>query len=136
MAKLYSTLREKMSPEARAKAGEQTRILLQEMPLQELRQARRMSQEQMAKNLHTRQSNVSRIEKRTDMYISTLRSVIKAMGGDLEIVARFPDGSVRINQFEELDKALPDLFQGMSVDQLYEQAASNCAETSAEYKGK
>ena len=136
MAKPYSTLREKMSPEARTKAAEQTRILLQEMPLQELRQARRMSQEQMAKNLHTRQSNVSRIEKRTDMYISTLRSVIKAMGGDLEIVARFPEGSVRINQFEELDKALPDLFQGMSVDQLYEQAAANCAETSAEYKGK
>jgi transcriptional regulator with XRE-family HTH domain len=136
MAKPYSTLRDKMSPEARAKAGEQTRILLQEMPLQELRQARRMSQEQMAKNLHTRQSNVSRIEKRTDMYISTLRSVIKAMGGDLEIVARFPDGSVRINQFEELDEALPDLFQGMSVDQLYEQAAASCAETSAEYKGK
>jgi len=41
-----------------------------------------------------------------DMYISTLRGVIKAMGGDLEIVARFPDGSVRINQFEELDKAM------------------------------
>jgi hypothetical protein len=39
------------------------------------------------------------------MYISTLRNVIKAMGGDLEIVARFPDGNVRINQFEELDEA-------------------------------
>jgi transcriptional regulator with XRE-family HTH domain len=95
-----------MSPEARAKAEEQTRQLLQEMPLQELRQARKMSQEQMATNLHTRQSNVSRIEKRTDMYISTLRSVIKAMGGDLEIVAHFPDGNVRINQFEELDEAV------------------------------
>jgi hypothetical protein len=40
------------------------------------------------------------------MYISTLRGVIKAMGGDLEIVARFPDGCIRINQFEELDEAL------------------------------
>lgn len=106
MAKPYSTLRAEMSPEARAKAEEHTQQLLQEMPLQELRQARKMSQEQMAKNLHTRQSNVSRIEKRTDMYISTLRSVIKAMGGDLEIVARFPDGDVRINQFEELDEAV------------------------------
>lgn len=106
MAKPYSMLRAKMSPVARAKAEEQTRQLMQEMPLQELRQARKMSQEQMAKNLHTKQSNVSRIEKRTDMYISTLRSVIKAMGGDLEIVARFPDGNVRINQFEELDEAV------------------------------
>lgn len=106
MAKSYSALRAKMTPEARAKAEEQTQILLREMPLQELRQARKMSQEEMAKSLHTRQSNVSRIEKRTDMYISTLRSVIKAMGGDLEIVARFPDGSVRINQFKELDEVL------------------------------
>lgn len=106
MAKSYSTLRAKMSPEARAKAEEQTRQLMQEMPLQELRQARKMSQEQMAKSLHTKQSNVSRIEKRTDMYISTLRNVIKAMGGDLEIVAHFPDGNIRINQFEELDEAV------------------------------
>ena len=103
MAKPYGLLRSKMSPEARAIAEEKTRQLLQEMPLQELRQARKMSQEQLAKNLHTRQSNVSRIEKRTDMYISTLREVIKAMGGDLEIVARFPDGSVKISQFEEIE---------------------------------
>lgn len=106
MAKPYSTLRAKMSPEARAQAEERTRQLMQEMPLQELRQARKLSQEQMAKTLHTKQSNVSRIEKRTDMYISTLRGVIKAMGGDLEIVARFPDGNVRINQFEELGEAV------------------------------
>jgi transcriptional regulator with XRE-family HTH domain len=106
MAKPYSTLRAKMSPEARAKAEQQTRQLMQEMPLQELRQARKLSQEQIAKKLHTKQSNVSRIEKRTDMYISTLRGVIKAMGGDLEIVARFPDGNVLINQFEELDEAV------------------------------
>ena len=106
MAKPYSTLRAKMSPQARIKAQEQTRQLMKEMPLQELRQARKMSQEQLAKNLDTKQSNVSRIEKRTDMYISTLRSVIKAMGGDLEIVARFPDGDVRINQFEELEEAV------------------------------
>jgi len=94
-----------MSPEARARAEEKKRQLMQEMPLQELRQARKMSQEQLAKNLHTRQSNISRIEKRTDMYISTLREIIKAMGGDLEIVARFPDGNVKISQFEDLDKS-------------------------------
>lgn len=106
MAKPYSTLRAKMSPEARARSEEKTRQLMQEMLLQELRQARKMSQEQLAKCLHTRQSNISRIEKRTDMYISTLREIIKAMGGDLEIIAKFPDGDVRINQFEDLDKAV------------------------------
>jgi len=104
MAKPYITLREKMTPESRARAAEKTQQLLQDMPLQELRQARKISQEQLAKSMHTRQSNVSRIEKRTDMYISTLRDVIKGMGGDLEIVARFPDGFVRINQFENLDR--------------------------------
>ena len=103
MAKPYALLRAKMSPEARDRSEEKTRQLMQNMPLQELRQARQISQEQLARNLHARQSNISRIEKRTDMYISTLRGVIKAMGGDLEIVAKFPDGNVRINQFEDLD---------------------------------
>ena len=46
------------------------------------------------------------------MYISTLRGYIKAMGGDLEIIARFPDGSVRINQFEELADATPGKSEG------------------------
>lgn len=70
------------------------------MPLQELRQAHQMSQERIAEILHTKQANVSRIERRTDMYISTLRSYIEAMGGQLDIVARFPNGEVHINQFE------------------------------------
>ncbi len=73
------------------------------MPLQELRQAHQMSQERMAELLHTKQANVSRIERRTDMYISTLRSYIEAMGGQLDIVARFPNGEVHINQFEDID---------------------------------
>jgi hypothetical protein len=42
------------------------------------------------------------MEKRTDMYISTLRSHIEAMGGQLEVVARFPDGAVKINNFADL----------------------------------
>ena len=72
-------------------------------PLQELRKARVLSQEQLARALHLRQPSISKLEKRTDMYISTLRSFIKAMGGELEIVARFPEGNVRINQFEEIE---------------------------------
>ncbi len=45
---------------------------------------------------------VAKIEKRTDMYISTLRSHIEAMGGQLEVVARFPDGAVKISNFSDL----------------------------------
>lgn len=103
MTKPYHTLRERMKPAARKKAAEKTRAMLAAMPLQELRRARSLSQEQLAKSLSVRQAAVSKLEQRTDMYISTLRNVIKAMGGDLDIIARFPDGSVRITQFEEID---------------------------------
>jgi len=67
---------------------------------------------QLAVSLHVKQASVSKLERRTDMYISTLRGYIKAMGGDLEIIARFPDGSVRINQFEELADATPGKSEG------------------------
>ena len=60
------------------------------------------SQAQLAKALDTTQPEVAKIEKRADMYVSTLRSYIQAMGGDLEIIARFPDGDVRINQFQDV----------------------------------
>ncbi len=102
MSKPYGMLRKKMKPAARKKAAEKTKTLLDAMPLQELRQARNLSQEQLAEMLSVRQAAVSKLERRTDMYISTLRNVIKAMGGDLEIIARFPDGSVQISQFEDI----------------------------------
>ncbi len=102
MTKPYSILRGKMKPAARRKAAEKTKSLLAAMPLQELRHARHLSQEQLAQTLSVKQAAVSKLEKRTDMYVSTLRNFIKAMGGDLEIVAKFPDGSVQISQFEDI----------------------------------
>jgi Fe-S cluster biogenesis protein NfuA len=69
------------------------------MPLNGLRQAR-ASQVKLAETLHVNQAAVSKIERRTDMYISTLRAYIRAMGGDLEIV-KFPDGEVKIVNFSE-----------------------------------
>lgn len=102
MSKPYSILREKMKPAARRKAAEKTKAMLDAMPLQELRQARNLSQEQLAQTLSVKQAAVSKIEHRTDIYISTLRNFIKAMGGDLEITAKFPDGIVQINQFKEI----------------------------------
>lgn len=102
MSKPYSILRKRMKPAARKKAAEKTRAILDVMPLQDLRHARNLSQEQLAQMLSVKQAAVSKLEKRTDMYISTLRNFIKAMGGDLEIIAKFPDGSVQINQFEDI----------------------------------
>ena len=91
-----------MKPAARKKAAAKTKSLLEPMPLQELRHARNFSQEQLARTLSVKQAAISKLEKRTDMYVSTLRNFIKAMGGDLEIVAKFPDGSVQISQFEDI----------------------------------
>ena len=102
MSKSFSILREKMSKSAQDSAKMKTQQLLKAMPLQELRQAHQLSQERLAELLSTKQANVSRIERRTDMYISTLRSYIEAMGGQLDIVARFPEGEVHINQFASL----------------------------------
>lgn len=108
MAKSFKALKESMSAERQQEIAEGAKKLMEAMPLYELRQARLMSQEQLAHLLNIRQPNVSKIEKRADMYISTLRSFIKAMGGELEIVARFPDGDVKINQFEDIEeKASP-----------------------------
>jgi transcriptional regulator with XRE-family HTH domain len=73
--------------------------------LRQLREARERSQADIAKKLHINRAAVSKLERRTDMYLSTLRGYIEAMGGELEILARFPQQTVRISQFEKLDAA-------------------------------
>jgi transcriptional regulator with XRE-family HTH domain len=75
------------------------------MALQELRRARELSQAQLVEVLGEKQPNISQLEQRTDMYVSTLRKYIEAMGGELDIIARFPEGAVRIRQFQELGGA-------------------------------
>jgi len=78
-------------------------LIEEEATLRELREIRARSQAQIAERLHIKQPAVSKLERRTDMYISTLRDMIRAMGGDLDIIARFPDRpSVRITQFKSL----------------------------------
>lgn len=103
--KKFSALRAAMSPHAQATAQARTQVMLEEMPLHELRQARGLSQKALAEILHVQQPTIAKLEKRTDMYLSTLRSHIQAMGGDLEITARFPDGNVRITNLSETEHA-------------------------------
>lgn len=90
-----------MSSDAQAESQARAQNMLQEMPLQELRVARGLSQQTLANALQIQQPAVAKMEKRTDMYLSTLRNHIRAMGGELEIIARFPDGEVRIQNFSE-----------------------------------
>jgi transcriptional regulator with XRE-family HTH domain len=103
MARKFTELEAKMSADALARSDARYQEMVAEMPLHELRRARGMSQETLAKVLRIRQPNVAKLEKRTDIYISTLRATIEAMGGTLDIVARFPDGAVKITNFSSID---------------------------------
>jgi len=102
MARKYADLRSKMSPEARARVDARVLSTLQQLPLLELRRARSISQQKLAVVLNTSQGEISKIEHRTDMYLSTLREYIEGIGGELEIIARFKDGAVRIKSFESV----------------------------------
>src|ERR1700692_4701713 len=75
------------------------------MPLDALRDARRMTQVQMAQLLKISQGAVSKVERRTDMFVSRLRHYVRAIGGDLEIRAVFPEGDVLIDQFHTLKRS-------------------------------
>lgn len=78
------------------------------MTLYQLREARKLTQVSLAKVLEVNQGAVSRMEKRTDMYLSTLRSYIQAMGGQLQVKAIFPEGEVEIEQFENMSDSRQD----------------------------
>ncbi len=103
MARNFDELYNKMSPESRARVEQRVRDTIAAMPMDELREARALTQTQLAEILHVSQGAVSKVERRADMYISTLRSYVRAMGGDLQMRAVFPDGEVIINQFQDLD---------------------------------
>jgi DNA-binding XRE family transcriptional regulator len=105
MAKNFDELYRKMSAESRARVETRVAATIKNMPLAELRQAHSLTQTRLAEVMEVEQSEVSRIEKRADMYVSTLRSYIEAMGGTLRIEAIFPQGSVEITQFQQADAA-------------------------------
>jgi transcriptional regulator with XRE-family HTH domain len=82
----------KLSPAQRAKVEARTaELIAEEMTLRELRRARKLTQVRMAKTLGITQDSVSRLEKRSDLLLSTLRKAVQAMGGNLSLVAEFPD---------------------------------------------
>ena len=104
MATNFKKIREGMAPERQERIRKRTEELLAELPLQELRQARALSQQELAEVLGLNQATISKLERRTDMYLSSLRRFVEAMGGELEISANFPEGKVRIQLFEELEE--------------------------------
>ncbi|CAM5543269.1 helix-turn-helix domain-containing protein [Sphingobium scionense] len=104
MTKTLDDFRATFTPAQReaidARAAE---LIAEEMTLRDLRQARKLTQERMAEMLGMEQENVSRLERRTDLLLSTLKSYVAAMGGNLKLVAEFPDRpSVTLTNYSDL----------------------------------
>src|ERR1700726_2463150 len=91
MSTLNQRMRELSSARRRKVEARAAELVSEEMTLQELRQARKLTQVRMAKALRITQDGVSRLERRTDLLLSTLRKSVEAMGGSLSLVAEFPD---------------------------------------------
>lgn len=101
MGKKFSELRARMTPPAREAAAARTRELIAEMTLSEIRKAVGLTQTELADMLGIKQGSLSQMEGQSDIQLSTLRRLVEALGGQLEIVARFPSGSIKVSQFEE-----------------------------------
>jgi DNA-binding transcriptional regulator YiaG len=104
MAKNFKELQAKMPREARVRSEEAAKKMISEMGLAELREAMDLTQESLADTLHVTQASISKMERRSDMYISTLSKIIEAMGGELQIIANMPNGRVQIRQFTKIRK--------------------------------
>jgi transcriptional regulator with XRE-family HTH domain len=91
-----------MPAERQRRIANRVRQSLMSMPLEEIRKARQMTQAKLADALGVNQGEVSKIEHRTDIYLSTLAGYVEALGGKLEIRAVFPDREMQITQFEAL----------------------------------
>lgn len=95
----------KLSPEREEKISQRAQILIEEeMTLRELRKVQQLTQESMAKLLGIEQDSVSRMERRTDMLLSTMSSFVTAMGGSLRLIAEFPNRrpvAIRLSDLQE-----------------------------------
>lgn len=102
MARNFRELEAKMRPESLARAKVRARSMMADMLLTEVRKMVGLTQEELAKSLGIKQPTLSRLESQDDMQISTLRRLIHALGGELEIIAHLPAGDIRLTQFEEV----------------------------------
>ena len=106
MAVNVNEIIQKLSPAERKKVEDRAaEIIAEEMSLRDLRKARKLTQARLAKTLGITQDSVSRLEKRSDLLLSTLRKTVKAMGGDVRVVAEFPDRApVVLSELSEDDR--------------------------------
>src|SRR6266478_2623948 len=100
MAKSFDDLvRRTTTKKTQSKAARRAKDLLGELLLSEVRQLAGKSQQEVAEKLGMKQPSLSKLEKQADMQISTLRKIVKALGGELEVLAKIPKGIAKIDQF-------------------------------------
>jgi len=99
MARNFKELEAKISPARRKKIQKSARDQMAAMLLAELRKQAGYTQVELAEQLEIKQPSLSKLESQDDMQISTLRRLIKALGGELELIAKLPDGEVKLSQF-------------------------------------
>jgi plasmid maintenance system antidote protein VapI len=106
MAKSFDELAKRTTTKrTRAKAARRAQELLGELLLSEIRQLSGKSQREVADALGIKQPSLSKLEKQSDIQVSTLRKIVRALGGELEVLAKFPKGTVKINQFNPKTRA-------------------------------
>jgi transcriptional regulator with XRE-family HTH domain len=98
----FNKLKSSMSAQSQGRIQKKLKKLRHDMALAEVRKAMSLTQVDLAEMLHIKQAAIARLENRTDMYISSLRKYITALGGKLDIVARFPEGDVHIQNLHDL----------------------------------
>ena len=106
MANKWKEIRRELAPEREARLEARVVAELARLPLAEVRKAREMTQVKLAEALQVSQAAISKLEQRSDMYLSTLRSYVEALGGCLEIRAIFPGGEVVVEKFSGAEEDL------------------------------
>ena len=99
MARTWSQLRSKLPPETHARSAAKAEVMLVQLHLAELRQSRDKTQVELAEAMDTQQAAISKLERREDMYLSTLQAYVKALGGQLKLVASFPDAEIQLHLY-------------------------------------
>ncbi|MDD4889544.1 MAG: XRE family transcriptional regulator [Phycisphaerae bacterium] len=97
----FEELRSKMSPERRARIDARTKEMMTDMLLAEIRKLVGRTQEEVAAEMGITQPSLSKLENQDDIQVSTLRRLVEALGGQLEIVVHLPHADIRVSQFKE-----------------------------------
>jgi transcriptional regulator with XRE-family HTH domain len=101
MARNFKELEQKMPPESLARSKARAKEMMAEMLLAEIRKSVGLTQEDLAAQLGIKQPTLSKLESQDDMQVSTLQRLVRALGGELELIAHLPTGDIRIGQFSD-----------------------------------